>query len=230
MRAQLFSTDFLVSVLVITVALGMFLHAFEFSVRSFPAEGSSAPLWSSALLSQRHVLVLDPSRMVQGAACGAQASGLAWCYPLAASDGPIASRYYDSEEDPKGALSAVYENGIALGPAHALLQAVQAQGNGRFTDWFDASSGLHYVLFSSSDGSSPAQNGRAYVLEFVTLPPGVLRSRAFCVHQTVAGSPARLVQDNCADLDCPAVSASERWVNCGASRCMWSVRVCGGAG
>ncbi len=229
MRGQLFSTDFLVSVLVITVALGLFVHALEFSVRAFPAEGSSAPLLSSALLSQRHALMMDSSRMVQGAACGGKATALAWCYPLQASDGPVASRYYDSDADASGALSVVYENGVPMGPGHAPAAQVQSGGAGRFTDWFDASSGQHYVLFSSSDASSPAENGRAYVLEYVRLPPGMQRDGDFCVHQSVTGFPARVIQDNCARLQCPAIGAVQRGVNCGNQFCTVSVRVCGGA-
>jgi len=227
-RGQLFSTDFLVSVLVITVALGVFVHALEFSVRGFPGESSSAPLLSSALLGQRQVLVLDSNRFVQGVSCGGKATGLAWCYPLQASDGPVASRYFDSDADASGALSVVYENGVPLGPAHALPTDVQTLGAGRFSDWFDVASGQHYVLFSSTDGSSPAENGRAYVLEYVTLPPGFLRGGDFCVHQSVSGFPVRLVQDNCARLSCPSVAVSERRVACGSSRCVFSVRTCGG--
>lgn len=229
MRGQLFSTDFLVSVLVITVALGLFVHALEFSSLAFPGQGSSVPLLSSALLSQRHVLALDPARMVQGGACGGKAVGLAWCYPLQDSDGSLASRYFDSDAEPFGALSVVYENGQPLGSAHASASDVQTQGAGRFSDFFDAASGQHYVLFSSSDGSSPAQNGRSYRLEYVTVPPGLARSSDFCVHQSVAGFPSRVVQDNCPRLQCSAVSALERQVACGVRRCTYSVRACGGS-
>lgn|GEM_PF-2791072 len=230
MRGQLFSTDFLVSVLVITVALGVFVHALEFSVRGFPAEASSAPLLSSALLAQRHVLALDPTRIVQGGgACGGKATALAWCYPLEASDGPIASRYSDSDAHASGAFSVVYENGVPLGPGHASVGDLQTHGAGRFSDWFDAASGQHYVLFSSTDASSPAQNGRGYALEYVTLPPGFSRDADFCVHQSVLTFPTRLVQDNCRRLTCAALAGSERLVVCGSARCAFSVRVCGGA-
>lgn len=218
------------SVLVVTVALGLWVHALEFSVLKFPTDGSSAPLLSSALLSQRHVLVLDSSQIVQGVSCGGKATNLAWCYPLQASDGLIASRYFDSDADRFGALSVVYEDGRPLGPGHASPADVQSQGGGRFSDFFDSSSGLHYVLFSSSDGSSPAQNGRSYVLEYVTVPLGTSKRAEFCVHQSVRSSPAQVVQDNCQRFACSSsVSAVERLVACGASFCAYSVRVCGGS-
>ncbi|MBI2446167.1 hypothetical protein HYV43_07300 [Candidatus Micrarchaeota archaeon] len=228
MRGQLFSTDFLVSVLVITVALGLFVHSMEFSIRAFPADAPDASLLSSALLEHSQPLALDPARMTQSG-CGGQATGLAWCYALQESDGPVSTRFYDSDAVPAGSLSVVYENGVPLGPAHAEAADVQALGGGRFTDRFAASSGQHYLLFSSSDGSAPASNGKAYVLVYVRVPVGMDRAGDFCVYQSV-GSPARTVQDGCTAMrQCPALASTERLVACGSSRCSFSVRVCQGA-
>lgn len=51
---------------------------------------------------------------------------------------------------------AVYENGIPLGPPHALHEEIRRLGGGRFSHWGDT------IYFSSSDGSNPNENGRAY--------------------------------------------------------------------
>lgn len=232
-RGQLFTTDFLTSVLVITVALGLFVHSMEFSVRSFPDSSSLAPALSSALLGQRHLLTLDPARMSQSATeCRGKADALAWCYPLLASDGSIASRYYDSDATPSGSLSMVFENGVPLGPAHASAAAVQTLGNGSFSDFFDSASGQHYLLFSSGNGTAPNVEWQSYVLEYRTVPIGLDRaSGAFCVSESISGAPARTIQDNCASLQtCPVRSSSDRLVACGTARCTFSVRVCGGVG
>lgn len=227
MRGQLFTTDFLVSALLITVALGLYVHSTEFSLAAFPSEDPDAALLSSVLLGQVRVQALDSVRMTQSG-CSGQASGQAWCYPLLPSDGPVASRFSDSDAEPSGALSIVLEDGVPLGPAHATAADLQSAGAGRFSDRFDASSGQHYLLFSSSDGSSPASNGKSYSLVYVLVPPGMSRS-GFCVHDSVSGTPDRVVQDNCAALSsCPAVSAVERRISCGTARCVFSVRICSG--
>jgi len=221
----LFSTDFLVSVLLITVTLGLFMHSVEFSLASFPRPSSDAFLLSSALLSQARTQALDPARMSQSG-CGGQAGEQAWCYPLLPADGPITSRFSDSIERPQGALSYVLEDGVPLGPGHAEAAVIRSAGAGRFSDRSDASANQHYLLFSSSDGSSPATNGRAYALVYVGVPPG-MSSDGFCVYQSVAENPARTVQDNCATLaSCPAVLAVERRIACGSASCAFSVRTC----
>ncbi len=227
MRGQLFSTDFLVSVLLITVTLGLFVHSTEFSLAAFPSEDPDAALFSSALLGQVRTLALDPARISQSG-CNGQASGKAWCYPLLPTDGAVASRFYDSDADPGGSLSVVLEDGVPLGPAHAAAVDVQSTGSGLFSDRFDATSGVHYLLFSSSDGTSPASNGKSYSLAYVLVPPGNSRS-GFCVHESVSGTPDRVVQDNCGTQStCPAVSAVERRLSCGTARCVFSVRICSG--
>ncbi|MBI3444873.1 MAG: glucosyltransferase domain-containing protein [Magnetospirillum sp.] len=52
----------------------------------------------------------------------------------------------------------LFEDGRALGPAHALHAAIRQEGGGRFSHWGSA------VWFSSSDGSDPRVNGRDYRL------------------------------------------------------------------
>lgn len=50
----------------------------------------------------------------------------------------------------------LFENGEALGPAHAPHADVRSLGAGRYSHW-----GAH-LYFSTSDGSDPQSNGRVY--------------------------------------------------------------------
>jgi glycosyltransferase involved in cell wall biosynthesis/2-polyprenyl-3-methyl-5-hydroxy-6-metoxy-1,4-benzoquinol methylase len=52
----------------------------------------------------------------------------------------------------------LFENGVALGPAHALHADIASFGGGRFSHWSDD------LLFSSSDGTDPRHNGRSYMI------------------------------------------------------------------
>jgi hypothetical protein len=49
------------------------------------------------------------------------------------------------------------ENGLLLGPAHSIHADIRSQGHGRFSHWDNA------LYFSTSDGTDPRVNGRAYV-------------------------------------------------------------------
>jgi hypothetical protein len=49
------------------------------------------------------------------------------------------------------------ENGLLLGPAHSVHADIRSQGYGRFSHWYNA------LYFSTSDGTDPRVNGRAYV-------------------------------------------------------------------
>ena len=49
------------------------------------------------------------------------------------------------------------ENGLLLGPAHSVHADIRSQGHGRFSHWYNA------LYFSTSDGTDPRVNGRAYV-------------------------------------------------------------------
>ncbi|GJM21731.1 MAG: hypothetical protein DHS20C15_16460 [Planctomycetota bacterium] len=60
----------------------------------------------------------------------------------------------------------LFEDGVALGPAHASHQEIRDAGAGRYSHW---SGGLY---FSSSDGSDPNANGREYLARVKRLPPG----------------------------------------------------------
>lgn len=69
--------------------------------------------------------------------------------------GPISS-IGDSNEEPTGSTLQVYENGVALGPAHSVHNDIRNIGKGRFSHW---ETGLY---FSASDNSNPLTNGRKY--------------------------------------------------------------------
>lgn len=51
---------------------------------------------------------------------------------------------------------ALFEDGRALGPAHAAHDDIRTLGGGRFSHWGAA------IYFSASDGSDPGSNGRSY--------------------------------------------------------------------
>ena len=57
----------------------------------------------------------------------------------------------------------VYEDNRPLSPVHALHAEIRELGHGRFSHW----KGVGFII-SSSDGTSPASNGRRYS---VVLPP-----------------------------------------------------------
>lgn len=220
MRGQLFSTDFLASILVLSVTLGLFVHSIEFVQQSFPGSPSTAARLSAALLSGRQSIQL-PALAITQTGCDGKATDNAFCFMLPAG-GPIARRFADTSANPSGSLSVLYENGVPLAVAHASAADIARLGGGRYTDFADPSTGMHYVLFSSSDGSNPRLNGFAYRLDFIQMPEGVLPP--LCVHQSVLGS--RLVaQDNCR-ADC--TQSSDRYAPCGSGTCVFSVRICGG--
>ncbi len=50
----------------------------------------------------------------------------------------------------------LYEDGVRLGPRHSLVRDVEAMGAGRHLHWGQG------LSFSTSDGSDPNRNGRAY--------------------------------------------------------------------
>jgi pectate lyase len=62
----------------------------------------------------------------------------------------------DSNSQPTASTLKVYENGVALGPAHSVHSDIRDLGKGRFSHW---ETGLY---FSTSDNSNPLTNGRKY--------------------------------------------------------------------
>ena len=81
-------------------------------------------------------------------------SGLAW----AAHVPQGASWPGDSSENKHRSQLLLWENETQLGPRHALHDAIENNGAGRYSHW---NGGL---IFSTSDGSDPNTNGRCYAV------------------------------------------------------------------
>jgi hypothetical protein len=60
----------------------------------------------------------------------------------------------------------IFEDGLRLGPAHALHSEIAALGSGRYSHW------QGYLVFSSSDNTDPRSNGRIYSIR--QSPSGIL--------------------------------------------------------
>ncbi|MEN0052964.1 MAG: pectate lyase [Mucilaginibacter sp.] len=73
-------------------------------------------------------------------------------YPLSKSG--------DSNEQPKASTLRLFENGVELKPPHSVHDDIRNLGKGRFSHW---GTGL---VFSASDNSNPATNGRKYTYTF----------------------------------------------------------------
>lgn len=87
---------------------------------------------------------VDPSSLTQ--------DGFLWeaCIP-GLPEGDTPSNNY-------AARSEVFEDGIPLGPGNALQDHIRTRGAGRFSHWGNN------LLFSTSDNSSPRENGRRYTI------------------------------------------------------------------
>jgi hypothetical protein len=64
----------------------------------------------------------------------------------------------DTQWNPDVSFMDVFEDGVALGPAHSLHNQIRELGHGRFSHW----NGV--LRFSSSDNSDPARNGKHYTV------------------------------------------------------------------
>lgn len=62
----------------------------------------------------------------------------------------------DSNTSPSSSTMHLYENGVELGPAHAVHQDIRDLGKGRFSHWGTT------LYFSASDNTNPATNGKKY--------------------------------------------------------------------
>ena len=69
----------------------------------------------------------------------------------------------DTPEAPRRSPFMLFENTLPLGPAHTEHDEIRKYGHGRFSHWNGAG-----FVFSSSDGTSPASNGRTY---WAVIPP-----------------------------------------------------------
>lgn len=69
-------------------------------------------------------------------------------YPLSKSG--------DSNEQPTVSTLRLFENGVELKPPHSVHQDIRDYGKGRFSHWGTE------LIFSASDNTNPAANGRKY--------------------------------------------------------------------
>jgi len=70
----------------------------------------------------------------------------------------------DSEAAPSASPVALFEDGVPLGPGHALHDRIRALGASRYSHWGAT------LFFAASDGSDPRRNGRRYVLRWPKRP------------------------------------------------------------
>ena len=71
----------------------------------------------------------------------------------------VSAELADTNEDPRRSTLRLFEDGVALGPAHSVHATIAIAGRGAFSHWNTV------IYFSSSDNSDPRTNGRAYVAE-----------------------------------------------------------------
>lgn len=91
------------------------------------------------------------------------AEGRAW---LGSLPGELHSRT-DNGDSPYQSYLRLFEDGRELGPGHAVHEFIRNEGGGQFSFWIDS------VYFSTSDGSDPNDNGRAYTVT-EKVPPSIL--------------------------------------------------------
>lgn len=70
----------------------------------------------------------------------------------------------DGLKTPRRSFWALYEDGVALGPAHASHDAIRADGAGAYSHWGNQ------LYFSASGGGDPNSNGRQYQLREMVPP------------------------------------------------------------
>lgn len=83
--------------------------------------------------------------------------GYAW-YAALPNEIPLG----DTEDNPRRSSLHLFEDGLPLGPAHSFHEDVRSIGFGRYSHWNGD------ICFSSSDNSSPAENGRRYEIQIFT--------------------------------------------------------------
>ena len=67
----------------------------------------------------------------------------------------------DSANAPRKSQLKLYEDGTRLRLEHSLHRQIREEGKGRFSHWGS------FLIFSSTDNSNPATNGRKYEFEYV---------------------------------------------------------------
>ncbi len=93
-----------------------------------------------------------------------QETGYTWSVSVSPPEFSLLTSYFyqiatDTPDKTESRLIC-YENGKALGPAHANHDEIQNIGKGRYSHWY------RRILFSTSDNSDPKNNGRIYTARF----------------------------------------------------------------
>ncbi|MDQ6735090.1 MAG: hypothetical protein M3Z35_13415 [Nitrospirota bacterium] len=70
----------------------------------------------------------------------------------------------DTTNAPKASNLKIYEDGVALGPAHSPHAEIRQLGRGRYSHWEDS------LYFSTSDNSDPTTNKRRYTYRSYSSP------------------------------------------------------------
>lgn len=70
----------------------------------------------------------------------------------------------DKSTAPRQSRLQIYENGVAIGPAHSAHADIRNLGRGRFSHWGNS------LRFSSSDNTNPKRNGRVYTFKVLSAP------------------------------------------------------------
>jgi SAM-dependent methyltransferase len=83
---------------------------------------------------------------------------------------------------------ALLEDGASLGPGHVPHALIAAKGSGRFSHWYQA------LYFSSSDNSSPRDNGRRYAVRLPTPHPAKWINYATWIFTNLRRAAIRLMR------------------------------------
>jgi hypothetical protein len=91
----------------------------------------------------------------------------------------------DTSDAPISSSLQLFEDGVALGPAHALHQAIESEGRGRYSHWGGG------LWFSTSDGTDPNANGRTYTVAIGDRPLTLLGFGSCHLHDALGGLRTR---------------------------------------
>jgi hypothetical protein len=106
----------------------------------------------------------------------------------------------DTSVTPRRSTVWLCEDGKPLGPRHSTHDHIRGVGRGAFSHWQD------YVLFSSSDGSSPNENGRRYTIVRPQAQPTMPNATRERSTEAVVDNPCTLLQGMAIELKGPFVS------------------------
>lgn len=82
----------------------------------------------------------------------------------------------------------LFENGVAIGPAHATHADIANLGHGRFSHWSLVGGGSESIRLSSSDNTNPKTNGRTYTYTNSAAAPADVTAPALTITAPAAGA------------------------------------------